>query len=499
MNEKQHKNREDKLALARKYEQEKAKMQNLKNRPAFHVTPPVGWMNDPNGFSLYQGEYHLFYQYHPYSTHWGPMHWGHCKTRDFVKWEQLPCALAPDTDYDGQGCFSGSAVEQDGKHILMYTSVLEQKAEDGTPVIRQTQSIAVGDGLNYAKIEQNPVITADVLPEGSSPVDFRDPHIWKEGNTFYSCIGSKNADDSGQIALFSSGDAEHWNFEGIMDRCSNRYGKMWECPDFFTLEEKQVLIVSPQFMRAEGLEFHNGNNSIYFVGSFDAESKQFLRKEAGSIDYGLDFYAPQTVETADGRRVMIAWMQSWDNYLTPEEFEWSGVMTIPRELSFKEDKLIQKPIRELEAYWKKEVTHKEVKLDKQTGEKALQGIGGRIFDMTVECRGSDFRSFEIILAADSQNRTSLIYDREKGTLTTDRTYSGLVHDLLSTRSMYTKEYDGKISLRILMDKFTLEVFVNDGEQAMTSLIYTPLCAEDIRFSCDGTAEISVVMHELAAE
>ena len=103
MIEKQQNEKEDKLTRARKYEQEKAEPQNAENRPAFHVTPPVGWMNDPNGFSLYQGEYHLFYQYHPYSTQWGPMHWGHCKTKDFVKWEQLPCALAPDTDYDGQG------------------------------------------------------------------------------------------------------------------------------------------------------------------------------------------------------------------------------------------------------------------------------------------------------------------------------------------------------------------------------------------------------------
>lgn len=105
MIEKQQNEKEDKLTRARKYEQEKAEPQDAENRPAFHVTPPVGWMNDPNGFSLYQGEYHLFYQYHPYSTQWGPMHWGHCKTKDFVKWEQLPCALAPDTDYDGQGCF----------------------------------------------------------------------------------------------------------------------------------------------------------------------------------------------------------------------------------------------------------------------------------------------------------------------------------------------------------------------------------------------------------
>lgn len=112
MSETRQKAENDKLMQARIYEQEKWKQSNPEMRPVFHVTPPVGWMNDPNGFSLYQGEYHLFFQYHPYSTVWGPMHWGHCKTTDFIRWEQLPCALAPDRDYDGQGCFSGSAVEQ---------------------------------------------------------------------------------------------------------------------------------------------------------------------------------------------------------------------------------------------------------------------------------------------------------------------------------------------------------------------------------------------------
>ena len=103
------------------------------------------------------------------------MHWGHCRTKDFIKWEELPCALAPDMEYDGQGCFSGTAVEHEGKHILMYTSVLEKDLEDGTHMVRQTQSIAIGDGENYEKVAENPVITADCLPEGSSPVDFRDP------------------------------------------------------------------------------------------------------------------------------------------------------------------------------------------------------------------------------------------------------------------------------------------------------------------------------------
>ena len=319
----------EKLAKAIAYEAKKKKERDEDKRPAFHVTPTTGWCNDPNGFSRFGEEYHLFYQYYPYENKWGPMHWGHCRTKDFIKWEELPCALAPDMEYDGQGCFSGTAVEHEGKHILMYTSVLEKDLEDGTHMVRQTQSIAIGDGENYEKVAENPVITADCLPEGSSPVDFRDPKIWKEDGRFYALIGSKAEDGSGQLALFTSEDALHWNYEKMIDQCKNRYGKMWECPDFFALDGCQVLIVSPQFMRAEGLEFHNGNNSIYFTGDYEKETMTYTRGDARQVDYGMDFYAPQTVETTDGRRVMIAWLQSWDNFMTPEDMDWTGLMTIP--------------------------------------------------------------------------------------------------------------------------------------------------------------------------
>lgn len=481
---------------ARAYEQEKSTQIPEGQKCVFHLTPTVGWINDPNGFSRYQGEYHLFYQYHPYSTVWGPMHWGHQKTRDFIKWEQLPCALAPDTEYDGQGCFSGSAVEHEGKHILMYTGVLDRVEEDGSHVLRQTQCIAVGDGVNYEKLPENPVITAQALPEGSSEEDFRDPRIWKEGDTFYAAVGSLGADGSGQIALFSSADAREWRFESILDANGGRYGKMWECPDFFPLQDSQVLIVSPQFMHAEGLEFHNGNNAVYFVGSYDRGEKKFLRKEARSVDYGLDFYAPQTVETGDGRRVMTGWLQSWDNYLTPEEFLWSGIMSIPRELELRDGRLIQNPVRELEHYRRNEVSHKGVTLSETRGKTELDGIRGRVLDMEVEADVSRSDTLTLHLAAGEGFETTLTYDKEKGTLTTDRTYSGLKKDLLCTRSMYVDTKDGKLKLRLLMDKYTLEVFVNGGEQAMSSVIFTPPEAEGIAFSCKGESILDLVMYEI---
>ena len=121
------------------------------DKPEFHLTTPVGWLNDPNGFSIYGGKAHLFYQFHPYSTEWGPMHWGHSTSDDFIRWEELPTALAPDSDYDAFGCFSGTAIENDGKHVLFYTGVVEEKLADGTKNVIQNQCMAVGDGISYEK------------------------------------------------------------------------------------------------------------------------------------------------------------------------------------------------------------------------------------------------------------------------------------------------------------------------------------------------------------
>lgn len=480
------------LQKAREYETEKAKLIPEGQKPSFHICSPVGWINDPNGFSTYQGEYHLFYQYHPYDRHWGPMHWGHSKTKDFIKWEQLPCAIAPDEEYDGQGCFSGSALEMNDRQVLMYTGVTEKENEDGEKIVRQRQCIAIGDGINFEKLPENPVITAEMLPEGSSLADFRDPKIWEEDGVFYAVAGSLSEDGSGQIPLFESKDLKKWEFKGILAKCENRYGKMWECPDFFPLDEKHVLIVSPQFMTAKGLEFHGGNNTMYIIGNFRKKEARLEEEAIGSIDYGLDFYAPQTLQTEDGRRVMIGWLQNWDNYMTPDEFLWSGMMTIPRELQIKEGRLIQNPVRELENYRENERIYHGTTEEKQV---CFEDVRGRTFDMTVEVSG-EYEEFRIVLASDGKFYTTVTFDRKKGLLIFDRTYSGQRKDSICTRTMKAEEENGKLKMRILMDKYTLELFVNDGKQAMTSLIYTDLKADKIFFEGEGKAEFALTMYDI---
>ena len=281
------------LQKARAYEAEHGAAITPAERPAYHMTPYVGWLNDPNGFSYYKGKYHQFYQYNPYDVRWAPMHWGHAVSSDLLHWEYLPCALAPDSPADnGPGCFSGSATEMDdGKQLLMYTSVVAEKQPNGEMRDIQTQSIAIGDGLNYEKPACNPVLTQKDLPEGFSRFDFRDPKIWREADGTYSAVTvCLTEDGSGAAALFQSKDGFDWHFVTVLERCNNQYGKMWECPDFFPLDGKQVLMLGPMEMLPKG-EFHNGHNVIAFVGNYDEATHTFTKENVQLMDGGIDFYA----------------------------------------------------------------------------------------------------------------------------------------------------------------------------------------------------------------
>ena len=273
-----------------------------KEKPLFHVTPEAGWMNDPNGFSVYQGKVHLFYQFYPYKTEWGPMHWGHQVTEDLLKWEAYPVAMAPDQDYDHIGCFSGSAVEADGKHVLLYTGVSQK---DGKEI--QNQCIAIGDGKTYEKWQDNPVIKGDIMPEKFDRKDFRDPKIWKKNGRYYCVVGNRYEENCGQIVLFSSADYKNWRYEKVLLRNDGKNGDMLECPDYLEVDGYPVIICSPQNMHAQKYEFHNGHNSIYIIGDAEKEISDFAWEKKRSLDYGLDFYAPQTTELPDGRRIMVAW------------------------------------------------------------------------------------------------------------------------------------------------------------------------------------------------
>lgn len=489
------------LREARKYEEASEKMIPADHRPSFHLSVRTGWMNDPNGFSYYKGRYHMFYQYYPYDSHWNSMHWGHAVSDDLLHWEYLPAALAPDESYDRDGCFSGNAMTlPDGRQLLMYTGVVQERQKNEAVVDWQNQCIAVGDGVDYEKYENNPVIDAKDLPEGFSRQDFRDPKLWRKSDGTYRCIvGNRPADGSGQILLFSSPDCFSWKYEKVFAANNNRFGLMWECPDFFELDGSAVLLVSPQDMLPEGFEYHNGNGTLCLIGDYDEKTDTFTERYNQSVDYGIDFYAPQTVLTPDGRRIMIGWMQNWDTCnMRSQPKTWFGQMSLPRELSVREGRLYQKPVRELEELRRNKVEYHGVKV---AGEALrLAGIEGRTVDMELEiapAQGRElYRKFAVRFAQDQERHTAISFRPHESILKIDRKFSGSRRAIIHQRRSLVRHEGGALRLRIVLDRFSAEVFVWDGEQVLTATIDTPLSADGISFYADGEAVLDVVKYDL---
>ena len=478
------------LTEARAYERIHGAAVSPEQRPLFHLSPTVGWLNDPNGFSFYQGEYHLFYQYHPYDTNWGPMHWGHCKSKDMLHWERLPAALAPDQPYDQNGCFSGSAAETpEGQHILMYTGV----RKDGNREF-QTQCIAVGDGINYEKLPANPVITKELVPPGGSFQDFRDPKIWWDGSQWLAVAGNRTEDGSGAVLLYASRDLKDWNFKGTIDRSRNQWGKMWECPDLFPLDGQMVLLVSPQELETSDLNFHKGYESLCLLGSWEPEKNRFIRRSVLPIDQGLDFYAPQTLLAPDGRRIMVAWMQDWDSAkCVPEGQNWFGQMTLPRELHIRNGRLIQQPVRELERWRGERTAYENVEV---SGDMSLPGIFGRTLDLTLRLQAQD-GPFTLKFAQDNSHFTAFTFQPDCSLLTLDRSHSGLPKSHALSRTIPVRSREGLLELRLILDRFSVEAFVNGGEQTLSATLYTPQEATGISFQAQGKAVIQLEQYALA--
>jgi len=270
---------------------------------------------------------------------------------------------------------------------------------------------------------------------------------------------------------------------------------MWECPDFFELNGKEVLIFSPQEVQADE-EFHNGNCTAGIVGHFDKETGKLQREKVQVIDYGLDYYAPQTLETEDGRRIMIGWLQSWDNNFYPKSFEWSGMMSIPRELRIENGRIYQEPVREIKDYYANTTTFNEQFI---SDEVSLENIQGRHNDLTVELVDGEYQSFTLKVAVGTGKYSSVKYNRKGKEVEMSRDFSGISRDIIMTRKVKVPSADDKIKIRIIMDSYSLEVFVNDGQAAMSMLIFTELEAKGITFQAEGTAIANICCYNMEVQ
>lgn len=465
------------------FRENKSKIKDIE-RPVYHLTPDIGWMNDPNGFSFFDGEYHLFYQYNPYDIKWGPMHWGHAKSKDFVNWDRLPVALAPDDEIKGQ-CFSGTALCEGDKHILIYTVHNDGKEE---------QAVEIGDGVKYGSISKESVIRVEHLPKGFSGIDFRDPKIWKEDGVYYCVVSAKNGRGLGSILLFTSNNLIDWEYKNILFENNGDYGKMWECPDFFKLNDKYILVVSVMEMQAKGREYFNGHQVLYFVGEYDKKLYRFTPTDkARTLDFGFDYYAPQSLN-ANERTLSVAWLHDWGNDLTPDGAKWCGQMTYPRELELKKNIIYQMPAKELESHYKNRYS---TSFTLNKNEKYVdEALNSRVARFDFDIANVDANKLTIFLAADDEYNSFIKINMKKQTIKFSRRFSYLSKDAIDERKIDVDICDGKLSLCVLIDRYSIEIFVNNGKEVLTSRIYTPLDANEIRFLADGKVNINVCKNEI---
>ncbi|WP_298484320.1 glycoside hydrolase family 32 protein [uncultured Maribacter sp.] len=459
-------------------------------RPNFHFTPKANWMNDPNGMFYYNGYYHLYFQYHPESNVWGPMHWGHAISSDMITWTEQPIAIYPD---ELGTIFSGSAVvdinnssgfgkvSKSTPIVAIYTN---SKKLEGNDNWKQTQSIAYSndEGKTFTKYENNPVIDNDKIK------DFRDPKVtWDDDRSKWVmslAVGDK-------ISFYESKNLKEWDFLSDFGQEIGGHGGVWECPDLFKLpvlgtdEYKWVLFVSINPGGPNG-----GSATQYFIGDFDGtnftldkEFEKSISKEHNYwLDFGRDNYAGVTWSNAikkDGSKLMIGWMSNWDYALKVPTEKWRSAMTVARKIQLQKDengyRLLSNPVDELNAYRDKKFKKENLVIDGET--KIISSSNIDLTSLEINFKTSELNKagFTFSLTNKSGDTLAFGYNLNSKRFFVDRRKAGKTE--FSEKFAEVVSYAPRTSLnknikgKVILDKTSIELFFDDGETVMTEIFF----------------------------
>lgn len=459
-------------------------------RQRYHIQPPVGLLNDPNGLVQHDDVIHLCYQWNPLAPAHGAKFWAHCTSTDLVHWQWQPIALTPSDDYDRQGCYSGSGVVHDGQVHFVYTG--NKRFPDGGR--DATTCLAVLTDAGVHKHLANPVAGR---PPGVTD-HVRDPKVWAEDGAWWMVLGAQRADHTGTVLLARSHDLVQWEHLGPLRGLESLpLGYMCECPDLVSVgtgdNRRHVLIVSPQLDHGEHAAGPRWQDlSVASVGRLDLSTATFHAGEPRPLDAGFDYYAPQTMMLRDGRCVLVAWMGMPDHPGEPVLGEkhptvangWVHCLTVPRQITVVDGTVRQQPVAELERLHESTVTHRDVELAADAPARALPQVSGTAFDLVVVARCAAGAALDLGLRAGGAHQTLLRVDPRKATLTLDRSRSGAGAG--GTRQAMIRRQE-TVTLRVLADASSLEVFLDDGETTATARIYPPPDATGITFRAVGGA------------
>lgn len=457
-------------------------------RQKYHIQPRHGLLNDPNGFVWYNGRYHLFYQWFPFGAVHGMKHWFHTESSDLVNWENKGVALEPEYTFESHGIYSGSGYVYNDSLHLFYTG----NHRDDEWNRHSSQCLAIMDKTGKITKLDKPIIKKQ--PKGYTE-HFRDPKVWQEEDKFYMVVGAQREDLTGCVLLYESSDLIHWLWLGEIHTKEIDFGYMWECPDYFTIQNHGVLLISPQGLQPEGDSYHNIYQSGVWVGKpLNIENGQFVHGDFQELDAGFDFYAPQTTLSPDGRRLLVGWMGLPDIEYPTDIDGWAHCLTIPREISIKDNLLCQRPVRELKKIRKKEA-RTAMKLSNGVGN--LGSLSGESYEMIVDIEVDNAKRAGLKLRVGKGEEMLLYLDMETQKVVFDRTNTGttFAQEYGSIRQRhYSKD---KIRFHIFMDTSSIEVFVNDGGIVFTSRLFPSKDSQGIQFFADeGTAKTEAVQWEI---
>ncbi|MFF1552994.1 glycoside hydrolase family 32 protein [Rhodococcus erythropolis] len=475
----------EQLARAEKGVRELLQTREDRWYPKFHIAAQAGWINDPNGLSHFNGRYQTYFQHHPYGTQWGPMHWGHVSSEDLVTWRREPIALAPSVDADRDGVFSGSAVvSDDGKLIVYYTGHRWRNGIDEEQGNLQVQCMAVSeDGVTF---EKKGVIVE--CPDGL--LHFRDPKVWREAETWYMIFGACSAANRGEVWLYTSIDMVKWDFDRVLFQDPNPEAFMLECPDMFPLgADRYVLVYCPMGPSPDGYQARNMHNAGYVVGRW-TPGEDFEQLTAyRPIDWGHNYYAPQTFQAPDGRRIMFAWMGSFTTAVPTQEDGWCGQLTVPRELTLGEDNRLRAlPIAEFTELRENEIDFGAFELAANHDLTVLGDADAAEILLDVDLAATTSERVGLHVHATPTGRSTVVaYDDLSRRVTIDRSNSG--H---GDRGYRSAPHNGdRLKLRVLIDRGSVEVFVGDGVEALTSFAFPETGSRAIRLSSEaGTVAVN---------
>ena len=481
-----------KEAIIQKENEYLKKNNNDKWRLNFHIMPPVGWLNDPNGLSYFKGIYNIFFQYSPFETEGGLKFWGHYQTKDLINYKYVGVSIYPDEKYDCHGVYSGSAFIEDDKLYIYYTGNVKllgrhDYIESGREA--NTMLTVSEDGINFS--EKECLMEMKDYPKDITN-HIRDPKVWKENDFYYMVQGARKYgidrnNDIGEVLIFSSKDKRKWTHTSTI-HTKDIFGYMWECPDMFNLDGQDILITCPQGVKQVESIYENIYLSGYFLINDDYKNKESIEVNNFTVlDRGFDFYAPQTFLDENGNRTIIGWMgvpdTEYDHKNLTVDCGWQHCLTIPRELSFKNGKLYQKPHRNLEKLREKKIF--ENKYSNNTLSDNLISNDINSYEVIIDNIKIDnnIKNFEILIseglcAKYKDNKLILEFVGNTGKI---------IGGDRNKRSAYLEELK---NIRIMADTSSLELFINDGELVFSTRYYP------LEYSCKILGEMNIIIYKL---